>query len=216
MTGRRTGGDATSAPWTRRTVLASGAAAAFGMIPGRSLDAKEPPPIERPIMGDVAAPKRLVVWGSCTCAFTAQLYVILKQIVQDMPRVASVEWRHFPLHQPDPALHVGSLGFKGDHFWGFVFRVLGVVLEKGGDYAGLTPEKLGEFAQAEGGSAATLKEAQADPAKWAMVKQDLLAGHFLGITATPGLFYNGFFLTPGGIPLDKKAFDASLRGMLKS
>ncbi|CAN5325715.1 hypothetical protein BH10PSE9_BH10PSE9_21130 [soil metagenome] len=88
--------------------------------------------------------------------------------------------------------------------------------KKAGDYAGLTPTKLAEFAEAEGGSEATLKEAQADSAKWAMVKQDLLAGHLLGITATPGLFYNGYFLTPGGIPLDGKAFDASLRGMLKS
>jgi len=153
--------------------------------------------------------------ASCTCPFTAQLYGILYNIVRDMPKVASVEWRHFPIHPPDPALHVASLGFEGGHFWGFVFRVLSEVLSRGGIYQGLTPEKLAEFAKAEGGSEEALQAAYADPAKWAAVKEDLLAGHLLGVKATPGLFYNGYFLTPQGLPGDKKAFDASLRAMLQ-
>ena len=41
-----------------------------------------------------------------------------------------------------------------------------------------------------------------------------MAGKLLGITRTPGLFYNGYFMTPAGMPSDLKAFDKSLRAML--
>jgi protein-disulfide isomerase len=213
--------------WTRRAILAGGTWGAAAIAGGawsmsRSVpaakeqpDEPSPGPIQHPILGDDMAPKRLVVWGSYTCPFTAQLYGILYDIVKDMPKVASVEWRHFPVHPPDPALHVAGLGFEGVHFWGFTFKVLAEVLSKGGFYQGLTPEMLSDFAKAEGGSEETLQAAYADPAKWAAVKQDLLAGHLLGVTATPGLFYNGYFLTPQGLPFDKKAFDASLRAMLQ-
>lgn len=209
--------------WTRRDILSGGTVGAAALaagawsLPRPALAASEQPPepIRHLILGDVMAPKRLVVWGSCTCPFTAQLFELLRNIVRDMPQLASVEWRHFPLHPPDPALHVASLGFEGEHFWGFLFRLLAEVLAKGGNYHGLTPEKLTEFAKAEGGSEETLRAAYADPAKWAAVKQDLLAGHLLGVKTTPGLFYSGYFLTPQGLPLDKKAFDASLRAMLQ-
>jgi protein-disulfide isomerase len=132
-----------------------------------------------------------------------------------MPDTVSVEWRHFPIHKPDPALHVAALAFEGDQFWGFTLRVLGEVLAKGGGFDMLTPEKLAEIAKTVGGSDERIQAAYADPAKWAAVKQDLLAGHLLGVQVTPGLFFNGYFLTPAGLPLDRKAFDASLRAMLK-
>ncbi|MDE2229565.1 MAG: thioredoxin domain-containing protein [Alphaproteobacteria bacterium] len=173
-------------------------------------------PAKPPLLGNVTAPKRLVVWGSYTCPFTAQLFVMLRSIVADMPQTASVEWRHFPIHKPDPALQVAGLGFEGDHFWGFTFRVLNLVLKAGGMYSGLTRQKLDEFAAAEGGSDETFKAAYADPAKWAAVKEDLLAGRLLGVTRTPGLFYNGYFLTPTGLPANIKGLEMSLRKMLQT
>jgi protein-disulfide isomerase len=142
------------------------------------------------------------------------LITVLRGAVTDLKGVASVEWRHFPTHAPDPALHVAGLGFEGDHFWGFTFRVVAAVYAAGGQFDGLTPAKLEEFAKAEGGSATTLEAAYADQAKWAAVKEDLMAGKLLGVTRTPGLFYNGYFMTPNGIPGDLKAFDKSLREML--
>jgi protein-disulfide isomerase len=170
-----------------------------------------------PLLGTATAPKRLVVWGSYTCPFTARLIGILYNIVvRDMPGTASVEWHHFPAHPPDPALHVAGLGFTGNHFWGFSFKVLNAILAANGNFDGLTNEKLIEYAKAEGGSEETLKAAYADKAKWAAVKEDLLAGQLLGITLTPGLFYNGYFITPEGLPLDNAAFDKSLRAMLKA
>jgi protein-disulfide isomerase len=202
----------------RRQILqraAIGAAAVGGSgLFGRALaDGALPKP---PLLGKETAPKRLVAWGSYTCPFTAQLFKILSTIVRDMPDAASVEWRHFPAHVPDPALHVAGLGFTGNHFWGFTFRVLDAVLAAGGDFRALTNEKLIEFAKAEGGSEETLKAAYADKAKWAAVKADLLAGQLLDITLTPGLFYNGYFMTPEGLPVDTVAFDKSLRAMLKT
>ena len=43
-----------------------------------------------------------------------------------------------------------------------------------------------------------------------------MTGRLLGITKTPGLFYNGYFLTPDGIPTDLAAFNRSLRTMLST
>jgi protein-disulfide isomerase len=202
----------------RRQILKQGAIGATvvgcgGLFDRASAAVALPMP---PLLGNMTAPKRLVIWGSYTCPFTAKLCSILYNILRDMPDAASVEWHHFPTHPPDPALHVAGLGFTGNHFWGFTFRVLGAVFAAGGNFDGLTNEKLIEYAKAEGGSEETLKAAYADKAKWAAVKEDLLAGQLLGVTLTPGLFYNGYFMTPEGLPLDTAAFDKSLRAMLKT
>jgi len=172
-------------------------------------------PLTPPLLGDAAAPKRLVMWGSYTCPFTAQLLGVLSGIVTSMPQTVSLEWHHFPIHPPDPALHVAGLAFKDAHFWGFTEHVLGEVLKAGGPHAGLTPDMLAAFAEAEGGSEQTLAAAYADQAKWDAVKEDLIAGRLLGITRTPGLFYSGYFMTPNGIPRDLVAFEKSLRAMLQ-
>jgi protein-disulfide isomerase len=205
---------------TRRKVIALGAASFAGAVLApiaRAADAAPTPApatIKPPLLGDAKAPKRLVMWGSYTCPFTAMLAFGLKTIVTDLKGAVSLEWRHFPTHAPDPALHVAGLAFQGEHFWGFTFSVLTAVYKANGAFAGLTPELLAEFAKAQGGSAKTLQAAYADKAKWTAVKQDLMAGKLLGVTRTPGLFYNGYFLTPDGIPRDLKAFDKSLREML--
>lgn len=202
---------------TRRDMIALSLAATATATLGAPLAFAAAPAetaLKPPLLGDPAAPKRLVMWGSMTCPFTALLAYGLRTIVTDMKGKASVEWRHFPTHTPDPALHVASLAFHGDHFWGFTLNVLKEVYQANGQFKVLTPEKLAGFAKVEGGSAKTLEAAYADKAKWSAVKEDLMAGKLLGVTRTPGLFYNGYFLTPNGIPQDVKAFDKSLREML--
>ncbi len=199
---------------SRRSLLIGAAASSLATLPiARAETTAEH--ISAPLLGDFSAPKRLVVWGSCTCPYTALLYGMLRRVVTDLKDTVSVEWRHFPTHTPDPALHVAALGFEGEHFWGFVFRVLTEVHTAKGSFIGLTDAKLIEFAKAEGGSAATLKAAYADQAKWRSVKEDLIAGQLLGVTKTPALFHNGYFMTPQGLPTDLAAFDKSLRAMLK-
>lgn len=206
---------------TRRSLLlgAGAALAAAPMTFAAEEPASEPAPrVAPPLLGDPKAAKRFVVWGSCTCPYTALLYGMLGGIVRD-PEFASlvnVEWRHFPTHPPDPALHVAALGFEGDRFWGFASSILSTVYQAGGQYSMLTPDKLAEFATAQGGSKETLDAAYADKAKWAAVKEDLMAGQLLGVTRTPGLFYNGYFMTAQGVPADSAGFDKSLREMLKA
>lgn len=204
---------------TRRNIIVGGAAGLLAGGLARSVFAAPPVAqahVHPPLLGNPKAEKRLVVWGSYTCPFTALLIGTLNGIVTDMPGVVNVEWRHFPTHPPDPALHVAGLGFKGQHFWGFTFHVLSTVYAANGQFSGLTSQKLAEFAKAEGGSQKTLTAAYADKAKWSSVKDDLLAGRLLGVTRTPGLFYNGYFMTPDGMPMDTKTFDKSLRAMLKA
>jgi protein-disulfide isomerase len=204
---------------TRRQFLsfsAAGLAVSTLAVDPMAFAAGAPARVVPPLLGDAKAPKRFVVFGSYTCPFTAQLFGLLNQIVVDMHDVVNVEWRHFPTHAPDPALHVAGLSFKGPQFWNFTFQVLADVYAAGGSFQQLTPDRISGFAKAAGGSDKSLKAAYADKAKWASVKSDLLAGRLLGVTRTPGLFFNGYFMTPDGIPLDLKAFDASLRAMLKS
>ena len=167
-----------------------------------------------PLFGSAKATKRFALWGSYTCPFTAMLVPILLQIVRDNPQRASLEWHHFPAHPPDPALHVAGLSFAGTHFWNFTSAVLAIVYAAGGNFSDLTEPKIIELAVKEGGSRRTLDAAYTDQSKWRAVKDDLLAGQLLGVVKTPGLFVDGYFLTPAGIPMDTKAFDASLRTML--
>ncbi len=211
---------------TRRSLLIGGAAvvaAAGGYLaysqklidlPGAGKETAALPLPRPPLLGDVNAPKRFVVWGSYTCPFTAMLIPGLMKIVKDMPSLVSLEWRHLPTHAPDPALHVAGLGFQGEHFWNFTSAILGFIYASGGPFDGLTPEKILEFAQAEGATQADLDKSYADKAKWVVVKEDFLAGHLLGVKMTPGLFFNGYFLTPNGVPRDLAAFDKSLREMI--
>lgn len=196
---------------TRRAFTALGASTL--LAPAARADPGLPRP---PLYGKPTARKRFVVWGSYTCPYTAQLFEILIRIQRDMPDQFNVEWRHFPTHRVDPILHVTALGFEGSHFWRFSFNMLMLVLKANGSYADLTPDKLAEFARQEGGSEETLKAAWADKAKWQAVQQDLLAGRLMGVSATPGLFFNGYFLTPDGIPLDLAGFEKSLRAMVRS
>lgn len=167
-----------------------------------------------PVLGQAKAPKRFSLWGSLTCPYTAALYPVLAKIVQDNPDRVALTWRHFPAHPPDPALHVAALAFAGPHFWGFVGDVLAIVWADGGSYERLTPDKLSELAQAQGGSQAGLTAAYADAAKWKTVKDDFLAGQLMGVVRTPGLFYDGYFLTAAGMPSDLPGFDKALRAMV--
>lgn len=197
-----------------QTIGVAGAAIA-GLYAMNSLAAANDSSVKPPLLGDPLAPKRLAMWGSYTCPFTAILFPILQNIVGNKPKTVSLEWHHFPIHAPDPALHVAGLAFKDAHFWSFAARVLSEVFTAGGEYKALTPEKIAAFAQAEGGSEETLVAAYADKAKWDAVKADLIAGQLLGVRVTPGLFYNGYLLTPNGMPNDRDAFEKSLRKMLQ-
>lgn len=138
----------------------------------------------------------------------------LIQIQKDMPKLVSIEWRHFPTHPPDPGLHVAALAFTGTKFWSFISAVLNIVLAADGQYAGLTNAKIVAIAKSLGVPQAMVEAAWASKAKWSVVRSDLIAGRLMGVTKTPGLFHNGYFLTPDGIPVDANGFDRSLRSML--
>jgi protein-disulfide isomerase len=192
----------------------AGAALAKPKLAAKGRDKVGPNAHGPPLLGQAKAPKRFSLWGSLTCPYTAELYPVLTEIVQDNPDRVALNWRHFPTHPPDPALHVAASAFEGPHFWGFVGDVLAIVWADGGSYARLTPDKLAELAQAQGGSQAALTAAYADPAKWKTVKDDFLAGQLMGVVRTPGLFYDGYFLTAAGMPSDLPGFDKSLRDMI--
>lgn len=206
---------------SRRSVVAGmlallPAAIAAGPAAAAEIAAERTTPIPPPLHGRPDAAKRFAMWGNYTCPYTAKLLPVLTRIVDDNPSRISLEWHHYPRRPPDPALLVAGLAFESDHFWNFTSAALALVLAAGGDYRGLTMEKLVEFAQAEGGSEATLKAAQADPAKWQAVKDDYMAGQLLGVRNTPGLFFDGFYLTPGGLPADVAGFEAQLRAAVAS
>ncbi|MDT9702827.1 DsbA family protein, partial [Streptomyces sp. P17] len=59
-----------------------------------------------PLLGPATAAERFIIWGSYTCPYTAMLIPIMKGLQSDHPKAVALEWRHYPLHPPDPALHV--------------------------------------------------------------------------------------------------------------
>ncbi len=202
--------------WSRRTVLAATPALA---VAGKSAFAAEPTDARTyhaPLLGRPEAKKRFILWGSFTCAFTALLTLTLEQIVRDMPDKASLEWRHFPVNPPDPALHVASQAFSGSNFWTFGIGLQRFIYANNGKFEYLRAPSILELARRAGGTQEDLDRAYADSSKRKVVRDDLLAGQLLGIERTPALFYDGYFMTPAGLPLDLKAFDLSLRNMLRN
>jgi protein-disulfide isomerase len=202
----------------RRDMLGA-AAAALTMLSASSrpaLAASTEAKHAHPILGDATAPKRLIMWGSLTCPFTAVLTSMLMRMQQDLPTKMAVEWHHFPTHRPDPALHVASMSFDGARYWKFAMEILRRVFVANGEYKGLTETVIKEVAVQAGGTAAQVDAAWKRPELWAFVKQDFIAGKLMGISKTPGLFFNGYFLTPDGIPQDAGSFDRELRKMISA
>ena len=197
---------------TRRIVLSLTAAATPGLVlAAAKTSAVSGGPTMPPLLGKPSAPKRFVVWGSYSCPYTALLMPILKALQAEGPDLVSVEWRNFPLHPMDPAQEAAALSLKGEAFWTFSFQAMAAYLQK---TSPLDDKEFVALIVANGGSEATVQRAYADPSKWAAIRRDLVAGQLMGVKGTPGLFINGYFLTPGGLPTDTKAFARALNDMV--
>lgn len=163
-----------------------------------------------PAYGPQDAPLTFTVWGSLSCPFTRQLMPILKRIADDYEGMVNIEWRHYPIHPPDPALHVYSMA-DPSRFWDFLFALL--------DKAGTFHRDTGALAVEVGReiklSAEKIRATQENDQLWYTVKQDFLAAKLTGIRATPGLFHDGYFLTPNGMPQNLKEFEGILRNIVE-
>jgi protein-disulfide isomerase len=165
-----------------------------------------------PPYGSDRAPYSFMVWGSLTCPFTRKLMPILKQIVDDSKGKVRLEWRHYPVHEPDPELLVIAQS-DPQRFWQFAFAIMRALDAKPTDANYVAAAQAA--AQAAGIDLAKVEAAKSDPAKWDAVKQDFLAARLIGVEFTPGVFFDGYFLTPKGVPLDTKAFEKSLLIMVQ-
>lgn len=195
----------------RRRLVSAAGALAFTGVAGNMAAAKPAAAlVPPPLLGAKTAPKRFVIWGSYTCPYTAMLVPILKKLQADLPSRVAVEWRHFPLHPPDPALHVAAMAVPNGRAWDFTSLVLAHYVETSAPPDG---PKLLELLKRCGAERTDLERVLAAPQSWATLKRDMLAGQLLGVTATPALFVDGYFLTPDGLPNDLASFDAALRAM---
>lgn len=165
-----------------------------------------------PIFGSPNAQHTLTVWGSFTCHFTVRLLQVLSSIVRDSNGTVNIQWRHLPAHNFDPLLHAVSLA-ETPRFWNFASQVMAAYM-KGDDPEKWNWEKIVEIGKAAGVREEALIKARDNQENWEIVQQDFLAAKLLRIEKTPGLFYNGYFMTPDGLPQDIVSFDKSLRAML--
>jgi len=166
-----------------------------------------------PIYGSLSAQHTLVVWGSFTCPYTIRLMQVLIKIVQDSNGTVNIQWRHLPAHDHDPILHAVSLS-DPNKFWNFAFGVMTKFMT-GSDPSKWTWEQIVEMGKTAGIPEEALARARDDKANWEVLQQDYLAAKLLRVEKTPGLFYNGYFMTPDGMPFDVVTFDKSLRAMLE-
>lgn len=165
-----------------------------------------------PAYGSETARYSFMVWGTFTCPFTRKIMPVLKQIVDDSNGKVKLEWRHYPVHPPDPALHVLAQADTA-RFWDFAFAFMQALDDPSADKDYIVVAKAA--AEKVGIDPAKFAAAADDAEKWDAVKQDFLAGRLLGVGFTPGIFFDGYFLTPNGPPVDTKGFDASLRVMVQ-
>jgi hypothetical protein len=167
-----------------------------------------------PVLGAADASNTLKLWGSYTCPFTSRLLIdILIPLVQDSNGTVNVEWHHYPIHEPDPSLHVIGLADRGK-FWKFLYTVMMAARQDPNMQLNVSMDRIVQLAGAAGISETQVKRAYDDESNWAAVQDDVLAGKLLGIRGTPGLFFAGYFLTAEGMPKDNAVFDGTLRNML--
>ena len=171
----------------------------------------KPPQIRSPLYGSPTAQHRFVVWGSFTCPFTIALVGLLGRIVADSNGTVAIEWRHLPVHDQDPVLDVAALADPAK-FWQFMVVVMGATQADANQPWDWT--RIVELGKAAGIAEETLIAARDNPAVWRSVREDFLAAKLLGVSRTPGLFYDGYYMTPDGIPNDLAAFEAALRKMV--
>jgi protein-disulfide isomerase len=138
---------------------------------------------------------------------------MLANIAKDSNGTVNVQWRHLPAHGPDPLLHAVSLA-DAARFWPFATQVM-TKFSSGSNPAKWTWDDIVAMGKAAGLTEEQLAKARDDEANWETLRQDYLAAKLLHIDKTPGLFYDGYFLTPDGLPLDTASFDKSLRAMVK-
>ena len=162
-----------------------------------------------PVYGAQDAPLTFTIWGSLTCPYTGQLIPILKQVIDESNGKANMEWRHYPAHPPDPALHVYSMA-DPSRFWDFVFATFEMTTKHGANLNTL-PMEIGKTLNIP---AEKISKTQANDKLWDAVKQDFLAAKLTGVRITPGLFHDGYFLTPKGMPRDLKEFKKILSGIV--
>jgi protein-disulfide isomerase len=138
---------------------------------------------------------------------------VLLPLVRDSNGTVNVEWHHFPLHNPDPTLHVVGLADRSK-FWKFLYTVMLAARQDPQMQLNVSMDRIVQLAGAAEISETQVRRAYDDESNWAAIQDDELAGKLLGMRGTPGLFYSGYFLTSEGVPKDIAAFDASLRQML--
>ena len=164
-----------------------------------------------PVYGAQDAPLTFTVWGSLTCPYTRKLMPVLKKVVDESDGKANIVWRHYPVHPPDPSLHVYSMA-EPARFWDLLF----VLMDRAGSFhPDFEPVAL-EAGKQLNIPAAKIRASQKNERLWHLLKQDFLAAKLAGIRLTPGLFHDGYFLTPGGIPQDMNEFESILRNIVKS
>ena len=172
----------------------------------------KPDQIRPPLYGSPTAAHRFTVFGSFTCPFTIALMNLLGSIVADSNGTVAIEWRNLPVHDMDPMLQAVALADL-DKFWPFLATVMSAA-SQGKITADLNWDQVVALGKAAGIAEEKLVAARDKPAYWNAVRQDFLAAKLLGISRTPGLLYDGYYMTPDGIPNDLAAFDASLRKMV--
>jgi protein-disulfide isomerase len=172
----------------------------------------KPDQIRPPLYGSPTAAHRFTVFGSFTCPFTIALMGLLGPIVADSNGTVAIEWRNLPVHDMDPMLQAVALADL-DKFWPFLGTVM-TAASQGKITADLNWDQVVALGKAAGISEEKLVAARDKPAYWNAVREDFLAAKLLGISRTPGLLYDGYYMTPDGIPNDLADFDASLRKMV--
>jgi protein-disulfide isomerase len=172
----------------------------------------KPDQIRPPLYGSPNAPHRFTVFGSFTCPFTIALMNLLGSIVADSNGTVAIEWRNLPVHDMDPMLQAVALADL-DKFWPFLVAVMSAA-SQGKISADLNWDQVVALGKAAGIAEEKLVAARDKQANWNSVREDFLAAKLLGISRTPGLLYDGYYMTPDGIPNDLAAFDASLRKMV--
>jgi protein-disulfide isomerase len=164
-----------------------------------------PPPASSPSRGPADAKVVLQVFSDFECPYCKRLAPVLDALSREYPRDLRVVWRHLPLPihanakvAAMAALEAGAqLGPDG--FWrmhDLIYRFLG---RPGGVP---NPETLQRYAGQLGLDLVRFREAIEQGRHEAAIARDIVTALGSGITATPSVVVNGYFIN-GLMPLER-------------
>lgn len=149
-----------------------------------------------PSYGPQNAKVVIVEFADFQCPFCAELYPVIKQVMQDYGDQVLFIYRDFPLTSEHPQALIGAMAGQCAHEQGKFWEMHNKIFDNQGD---ISEAALKSYAVQIGANSLQFNDCMSSNKYLDEIQKDLQDGYAAGVRATPTLFINGGMI-PGAIP----------------